>query len=58
MRIEEVEKRNLEQDTRLTDDALRLDKLEKMINDPLERIMALELRVDQINVELNLKVNV
>jgi len=37
---------------------MRLDKLERMISDPLDRIMALELRLDQVQVELNLKVNV
>ena len=41
-RIEDQERRNIEQDDRLTDDALRIEKLEKMISDPLERIMALE----------------
>lgn len=41
----------------MTDDALRLDKLEKAISDPMERIMALELRCDGLHVELNNKVN-
>jgi hypothetical protein len=43
-----VEKRNLEQDGRLTDNELRIEKLEKMISDPMERIMALERRCDNI----------
>jgi hypothetical protein len=43
-----VEKRNLEQDDRLTDNELRIEKLEKMISDPMERIMALERRCDNI----------
>jgi hypothetical protein len=37
-----TEKRNIEQDDRLTNNELRIEKLEKMINDPLDRIMALE----------------
>lgn len=53
-----VEKRNLEQDERLTDNELRIEKLEKMISDPLERIMALERRCDNIQVDLNNKVSV
>ena len=57
-RIEAQEKRNMEQDTRLTDDALRLDKLEKAISDPMERIMQIEVRLDAMNIELNNKVNV
>ena len=43
-----VEKRNFEQDDRLTDNELRIEKLEKMISDPMERIMALERRCDNI----------
>lgn len=57
-RVKGVEKRNFEQDDRLTDNELRIEKLEKMIQDPLERIMALEKRVDQICVELGNKVSV
>lgn len=53
-----VEKRNLEQDERLTDNELRIEKLEKMISDPMERIMALERRCDNIQVDLNNKVSV
>lgn len=34
-RIQLIEKRNLEQDERLTNNELRIEKLEKMINDPL-----------------------
>jgi hypothetical protein len=37
-----VEKRNLEQDERLTNNELRIEKLEKMIDDPLNRIKDLE----------------
>lgn len=55
--MEAVEKRNLEQDERLTDNELRIEKLEKMISDPMERIMALERRCDNIQVDLNNKVN-
>lgn len=57
-RVKEVEKRNLEQDERLTDNELRIEKLEKMISDPLERIQALEQRCDNITLELNNKVSV
>ena len=55
--MEAVEKRNIEQDERLTDNELRIEKLEKMISDPMERIMALERRCDNIQVDLNNKVN-
>jgi hypothetical protein len=37
-----VEKRNIEQDERLTNNELRIEKLEKMIDDPLNRIKDLE----------------
>jgi len=57
-RMRLVEKRNIEQDDRLTDNELRIEKLEKMISDPLERIMALERRCDNIQVDLNNKVSV
>jgi len=57
-RVKLVEKRNLEQDERLTDNELRIEKLEKMISDPLERIQALEMRADNITLELNNKVSV
>lgn len=57
-RMQAVEKRNLEQDDRLTDNELRIEKLEKMISDPMERIMALERRCDNIQVDLNNKVSV
>ena len=33
-----VEKRNIEQDDRLTNNELRIEKLEQQINDPLTRI--------------------
>jgi predicted RNase H-like nuclease (RuvC/YqgF family) len=57
-RLEATEKRNLEQDERLTNNELRIEKLEKMISDPLERIMALERRCDNMQVDLNNKVSV
>ena len=53
-----VEKRNFEQDDRLTDNELRIEKLEKMISDPMERILALEKRCDMIQVTLDIKVSV
>lgn len=53
-----VEKRNIEQDERLTNNELRIGKLEKLISDPMERIMALERRCDNIQVDLNNKVSV
>ena len=41
-RVAAVEKRNIEQDERLTNNEHRILKLEEMINDPLERIMKCE----------------
>ena len=52
-RVEATEKRNHEQDDRLTNNELRIEKLEKMISDPMERIMALEQAVANLNLELN-----
>jgi hypothetical protein len=57
-RVRLVEKRNIEQDDRLTNNELRIEKLEKMINDPLERIQALENMVQNIHLELNNRVTV
>lgn len=57
-RMRAVETRNIEQDERLTDNELRLERLEKMINEPLERIKALEERSDALWNELNNKVSV
>jgi predicted nucleic acid-binding Zn-ribbon protein len=57
-RLKLVEKRNHEQDDRLTNNELRIEKLEKMINDPLERILALEHAVSNIHMELNNRVTV
>jgi len=57
-RVKLVEKRNIEQDDRLTNNELRIEKLEKLISDPMERIMALERRCDNIQVDLNNKVSV
>lgn len=57
-RMKAVEKRNLEQDERLTNNELRIEKLERMISDPLERIMALERRCDSMQVDINNKVSV
>ena len=57
-RVLQVEKRNHEQDDRLTNNELRIEKLEKMINDPLNRIMALEQAVTNIHMELNNRVTV
>ena len=57
-RMNAVETRNIEQDDRLTDNELRIQALEKAINDPLARIQALEARVDAIVLEMNNKVNV
>ena len=56
-RIDGVSMRNIEQDDRLTDNELRLQALEKALNDPLARVQALETRVDAIVVEMNTKVN-
>ena len=53
-----VEKRNFEQDDRLTNNEIRIEKLEKMLNDPLERIMALEKSFDHLRLELQNKVTV
>lgn len=57
-RMKAVEKRNIEQDDRLTNNELRIEKLEKMISDPMERIMALERRCDNMQVDINNKVSV
>ena len=57
-RMKLVEKRNIEQDERLTDNELRLEKLEKLISDPMERIIALETRCDNMQIDLNNKVSV
>ena len=53
-----VEKRNIEQDDRLTNNELRIEKLEAQINDPLTRIQQLEVRCDNIMLEMNNKVSV
>lgn len=55
-RVRLTEKRNIEQDDRLTNNELRIEKLEKMISDPMERIMALEQAVANIHLELNNRV--
>ena len=57
-RMKQVEKRNMEQDDRLTNNELRIEKLEKMINDPLDRIMALEQAMSNVHMELNNRVTV
>ena len=57
-RVQAVEKRNIEQDERLTNNELRIEKLEKLIADPMERIMALERRCDNMQVDINNKVSV
>ena len=57
-RVELIDRRNAEQDERLTDNEQRLQRLESMITDPLERIKALEERSDAILTELNNKANV
>lgn len=57
-RMDMVEMRNAEQDERLTDNSQRLERLEAMITDPLERIKALEERSDAMLQELNNKANV
>jgi hypothetical protein len=56
-RLKLVEKRNIEQDDRLTNNELRIEKLEKMIKDPLEQIRLLNIRCDNLNLELNHKVS-
>jgi hypothetical protein len=56
--VKAVEKRNIEQDDRLTNNELRIGKLEKLIADPMERIMALERRCDNMQVDINNKVSV
>lgn len=42
----------------MTDNELRIEKLERLISDPLERIMALERRCDNMQVDINNKVSV
>ena len=57
-RVAAVEKRNIEQDERLTNNELRLSKLEKAINDPMDRILLLEQQIQHLQLQLNNKVNV
>jgi hypothetical protein len=57
-RVRLTEKRNIEQDDRLTNNELRIEKLEKMISDPMERIMALEQAMANVHLELNNRVTV
>ena len=42
------EKRNLEQDDRLTNYELRISKLEEMVSSPMDRIMKLEQKVEHL----------
>ena len=48
LRVEGTEKRNLEQDERLTNYEHRISQLENMISEPMERIIALETRCDNL----------
>ena len=48
----------MEQDDRLTNNELRIEKLEKMINDPIERINELEKKVAALHGQLKNKVNI
>ena len=57
-RVEGTEKRNLEQDERLTNYEHRISQLEARISEPMDRIEALELKTDQIIQQLNNKVNI
>ena len=57
-RLSQVEIRNLEQDERLTNNELRIEKLERMIGEPLDLIMKLEASIANIHHELNNKVSV
>jgi len=57
-RLIKTEIRNGEQDERLTNNELRISKLEQMISDPMARIEALEARCGNLQFELNNKVNV
>ena len=42
----------------MTNNELRIEKLEKMISDPMERIMALEQALSNVHLELNNRVTV
>jgi chromosome segregation ATPase len=53
-----VEKRTLEHDERLTNNEYRLTKLEETISSPLDRIHALEIKVDNMAFQMNNKVNI
>ena len=57
-RIQLIERRNIEQDERLTNNELRIEKLEKAISDPMDRIMALEQRLEAFYMELKNRVTV
>ena len=48
LRVEATEKRNIEQDDRLTNYEHRIAALEQMISEPMERIIALEGRCDNL----------
>lgn len=53
-----VEKRNIEQDDRLTNNEYRISELERRLSDPMDRIQKLEERVDQMSIVLNNKVDI
>ena len=57
-RMKSVEKRSLEQDERLANDGIRLEKLEKKINDPMSYINELIIKMDKISLEMQNKVSV
>jgi chromosome segregation ATPase len=56
-RMIKQEKRNLEQDERLTNYEIRISKLEEMISQPMDRIIKLEQKVDNLSFQMNNKVN-
>lgn len=56
-RMKQQEIRNEEQDLRLTNYEIRISKLEQMINDPLEQIAELRRLIQQLQLQMNNKVN-
>jgi len=49
VRVASTEKRNLEQDERLTNYEIRISKLEEMISQPMDRIIKLEQTVESLS---------
>ena len=57
-RMKKVENRNEEQDLRLTNNELRIEKLEDMMKKPNDRLAELEAKVANLTFQMNNKVNI